>query len=95
MTVARAAAIPATRQKTGSLRREQHQPDYVILVAVFALVVMVTVAEDAEGVARAVASGARGYVVKDASREEMAATVVLLMSPWILFGSGILFLNSG
>ena len=38
MTVARAAAIPATRQKTGSLRREQHQPDYVILVAVFALV---------------------------------------------------------
>jgi DNA-binding NarL/FixJ family response regulator len=45
-----------------------------------AVVVMVTVAEDAEGVARAVASGARGYVVKDASREEMAATVVHVLS---------------
>jgi DNA-binding NarL/FixJ family response regulator len=37
---------------------------------------MVTVAEDADGVARAVTAGARGYVVKDASREELAATVV-------------------
>jgi len=45
-----------------------------------AVVVMVTVAEDAEGVARAVASGARGYVVKDATREEMAATVVHVLS---------------
>jgi DNA-binding NarL/FixJ family response regulator len=45
-----------------------------------AAVVMVTVAEDAEGVARAVASGARGYVVKDATREEMAATVVHVLS---------------
>ena len=45
-----------------------------------AVVVMVTVAEDAEGVARAVASGARGYVVKDATREEMAATVVHALS---------------
>lgn len=45
-----------------------------------ALVIMVTVAEDAEGVARAVASGARGYVVKDASREEMAAAVVHALS---------------
>jgi DNA-binding NarL/FixJ family response regulator len=45
-----------------------------------AIVIMVTVAEDAEGVARAVASGARGYVVKDATREEMAATVVHALS---------------
>ena len=34
-----------------------------------------TVAEDHEGVARAVASGARGYIVKDISRDELAATV--------------------
>lgn len=39
-------------------------------------VLMVTVAEDADGVARAVAAGARGYLVKDASREELAATLV-------------------
>jgi DNA-binding NarL/FixJ family response regulator len=45
-----------------------------------ALVIMVTVAEDAEGVARAVAGGARGYLVKDATREEMAATVVHALS---------------
>jgi DNA-binding NarL/FixJ family response regulator len=45
-----------------------------------AVVVMVTVAEDAEGVARAVVGGARGYVVKDATREEMAATVVHALS---------------
>ncbi len=45
-----------------------------------AQVIMVTVAEDADGVARAVASGARGYLVKDATREEMAATVVHALS---------------
>ena len=45
-----------------------------------AVVVMVTVAEDAEGVARAIVGGARGYVVKDATREEMAATVVHALS---------------
>ena len=45
-----------------------------------AIVVMVTVAEDAEGVARAVAGGARGYLVKDASREEVAATVVYALT---------------
>jgi DNA-binding NarL/FixJ family response regulator len=39
-------------------------------------VVMVTLAEDADGVARAIGAGARGYVVKDASREELATTVV-------------------
>lgn len=41
-----------------------------------ASILMVTVAEDVDGVARAVAAGARGYIVKDASREELAATVV-------------------
>jgi DNA-binding NarL/FixJ family response regulator len=41
-----------------------------------ACVLMVTVAEDVDGVARAVAAGARGYIVKDTSREELAATVV-------------------
>jgi DNA-binding NarL/FixJ family response regulator len=45
-----------------------------------AIVVMVTVAEDAEGVARSVAGGARGYLVKDATREEIAATVVYALS---------------
>lgn len=45
-----------------------------------AVVIMVTVAEDAEGVARAVAGGARGYMVKDSTREEMAATVVHALS---------------
>lgn len=39
-------------------------------------VVMLTVAEDADGVARAVSSGARGYVVKDAARDELAAAVL-------------------
>ena len=37
---------------------------------------MMTVAEDRDGVARAIAGGARGYVTKDANREELAATVV-------------------
>lgn len=41
-----------------------------------ASVVMLTVAEDVDGVARAISAGARGYVVKDASREELATTVV-------------------
>ncbi|MHB8460212.1 MAG: putative lipid II flippase FtsW [Candidatus Limnocylindrales bacterium] len=36
MTIAR--AIPTRRPRTGTLQRERHQPDYVILVAVFALV---------------------------------------------------------
>ncbi|MGL5828853.1 MAG: response regulator transcription factor [Angustibacter sp.] len=39
-------------------------------------VVMLTVAEDADGVARAISAGARGYLVKDASREELATTVM-------------------
>jgi DNA-binding NarL/FixJ family response regulator len=41
---------------------------------------MMTVAEDVDGVARAIAAGARGYVVKDATREELAATVVQSLS---------------
>jgi DNA-binding NarL/FixJ family response regulator len=45
-----------------------------------ATVVMLTVAEDADGVARAVAAGARGYVVKDAAREEMAAAVLCVVT---------------
>ena len=36
---------------------------------------MMTMAEDVEGVARAVNAGARGYLVKDASREELSAMV--------------------
>ncbi len=45
-----------------------------------AAVLMVTVAEDVDGVARAVANGARGYLVKDAAREEMTAAVVHALS---------------
>jgi DNA-binding NarL/FixJ family response regulator len=40
-----------------------------------ASVLMLTLAEDTDGVARAVAAGARGYLRKDATREELAATV--------------------
>lgn len=40
-----------------------------------ATVIMLTMAEDIDGVARAVAAGARGYLVKDASREELVAVV--------------------
>ena len=41
-----------------------------------ATVVVLTVAEDAEGVSHAVAAGARGYVVKGADREELTAAVL-------------------
>jgi DNA-binding NarL/FixJ family response regulator len=41
-----------------------------------AAVLMLTVAEDVDGVARAVAAGARGYVVKDATRPELTAAVM-------------------
>jgi DNA-binding NarL/FixJ family response regulator len=40
-----------------------------------AALIMMTMAEDVEGVARAVNAGARGYLVKDASREELVAMV--------------------
>ena len=42
-----------------------------------AVVVMLTMGEDVEGVAAAVAAGARGYMVKDASREETATVLSL------------------
>lgn len=38
-------------------------------------VIMMTMAEDVDGVARAVNAGARGYLVKDASREELTTMV--------------------
>ncbi|MEO6821888.1 MAG: response regulator transcription factor [Candidatus Nanopelagicales bacterium] len=45
-----------------------------------AAVLMMTMGEDPDGVARAVGNGARGYVAKDASREEVAATVSLALA---------------
>lgn len=45
-----------------------------------ATVVMLTMGEDPDGVARAISSGARGYVAKDASREEVAATVAMALA---------------
>lgn len=47
---------------------------------VAAAVVMMTVAEDADGVARALGAGASGYVVKDASHEEIAAAVLKVIT---------------
>ncbi|WP_245961650.1 response regulator transcription factor [Quadrisphaera granulorum] len=51
-------------------------------------VLMLTVAEDVEGVARAVAAGARGYVVKDATRSELVAAVIGAMSDSGVRGRG-------
>jgi DNA-binding NarL/FixJ family response regulator len=45
-----------------------------------AALVMMTMAEDVDGVARAVSAGARGYLVKDVSREELATTVAHLLA---------------
>ena len=45
-----------------------------------ASVLMLTMGEDVDGVARAVANGARGYVAKDASREELASSMTLVMA---------------
>ena len=45
-----------------------------------ATIVMLTMGEDPDGVARAVSAGARGYVAKDASREELSATVALALA---------------
>ncbi len=42
-----------------------------------ALVIMLTLGEDIEGVAAAMAAGARGYLPKDASREETATVLGL------------------
>ncbi|MEZ5117292.1 MAG: response regulator transcription factor [Candidatus Nanopelagicales bacterium] len=44
-----------------------------------ATVVMLTLGEDAEGVARAVSGGAHGYLAKDATREEILSTVALAL----------------
>jgi DNA-binding NarL/FixJ family response regulator len=44
-----------------------------------ASVVMLTLGEDADGVSRAIADGARGYLAKDASREEILSTVALAL----------------
>ena len=43
-------------------------------------IVMLTMGEDPEGVARAVSAGARGFLAKDASREEVATTVALALA---------------
>ncbi|MEI6693576.1 MAG: response regulator transcription factor [Actinomycetes bacterium] len=40
-----------------------------------AVVVMLTVAQDRDAVSRAIAAGARGFLTKDATREEISATV--------------------
>jgi DNA-binding NarL/FixJ family response regulator len=47
----------------------------ILTVSPQTAVVMMTMAEDVEGVARAVNAGARGYLVKDASREELTTMV--------------------
>jgi len=43
-------------------------------------IVMLTMGEDPDGVARAVSAGARGFLSKDASREEVATTVALALA---------------
>jgi DNA-binding NarL/FixJ family response regulator len=43
-------------------------------------VLMTTMAEDADGLARAVAAGARGYVVKDATTEELSIALAAALS---------------
>jgi DNA-binding NarL/FixJ family response regulator len=47
----------------------------MLAVAPHTGVIMMTMSEDVEGVARAVNAGARGYLVKDASREELTTMV--------------------
>ena len=47
----------------------------ILSAAPQAAVIMMTMAEDVDGVARAVNTGARGYLVKDASRAELVAVV--------------------
>lgn len=46
-----------------------------------AVVVMLTMGEDVEGVAAAVSVGARGYMIKDATREETATILSLASAP--------------
>jgi DNA-binding NarL/FixJ family response regulator len=52
----------------------------ILTVSPQTAVVMMTMAEDVEGVARAVNAGARGYLVKDASREELTTMVTQALS---------------
>lgn len=47
----------------------------ILTVSPQTAIVMMTMAEDVDGVARAVNAGARGYLVKDASREELTTMV--------------------
>jgi DNA-binding NarL/FixJ family response regulator len=53
-----------------------------------ATVLMLTMGEDPDGVARAVAAGARGYLVKDASREEIVTAVGLALAAHRSGGNG-------
>lgn len=46
-----------------------------------AVVVMLTMGEDVEGVSAAVSVGARGYMIKDATREETATILSLASAP--------------
>ncbi len=46
-----------------------------------AVIVMLTMGEDCDGVAAAVAAGARGFIAKDASREEVGAMLTLAVAP--------------
>lgn len=57
-----------------------------------AVVVMLTMGEDIEGVAAAVAVGARGYMVKDASREETATMLSLAATPPVQRGGNVVSL---
>ncbi len=58
-------------------------------------VLLLTTAEDIDGVARAVASGARGYLVKDASREEFLATVGCALAGAVIRRGGASARTSG
>jgi len=58
-----------------------------------AAVVMMTTAEDADGIARALGAGAGGYVVKDASREEVAAAVLKVITEGQRAGGGVVRSN--
>jgi DNA-binding NarL/FixJ family response regulator len=58
----------------------------ILTAAPHAGVIMMTMAEDIEGVARAVNSGARGYLVKDASREELTVMVTQALADSVTHG---------
>ncbi len=60
----------------------------ILAGAPHAEVIMTTTADDAEGVAQGVDAGARGYLVKDASREELTALVTQALSDASARGTG-------